>query len=149
VQAPPERPVREADLPSASSQPAPPAWEPPPPLPQSWPVEPSWGAPPPSMAPPSAPGPAEPAQGRVSGLAEAFSALLAAEQGEPLPSAQVASSLFEAFAPADDLVERVSRRVLERLSERAVRETVANIVSSVAERVVREEIDRIKTSLRK
>jgi CheY-like chemotaxis protein len=43
----------------------------------------------------------------------------------------------------DDLVERVSRRVLEQLTDGVVRETVATI----AERLIREEIERIKSSI--
>jgi hypothetical protein len=42
----------------------------------------------------------------------------------------------------------VTRRVLERLSDRVVRETAADIVSKIAERLIREEIDRIKASLK-
>ena len=38
--------------------------------------------------------------------------------------------------------------VLERLSDRVVRDTVAEIVSSIAERLVREEIERIKSSIK-
>ena len=37
--------------------------------------------------------------------------------------------------------------MLERLSDQVVRETVAEIVSRVAERLVREEIERIKAQL--
>ena len=42
----------------------------------------------------------------------------------------------------DDLVERVTRQVLERLSDRVVRDTVSDIVSRVSERLVRDEIER-------
>ncbi len=38
--------------------------------------------------------------------------------------------------------------MLERLSDRVVRETTAEIVSSIAERLVREEIDRIKAAIK-
>ena len=38
--------------------------------------------------------------------------------------------------------------MLEQMSDRTVRETVAGIVSQVAERLVREEIERIKSSHR-
>ena len=48
----------------------------------------------------------------------------------------------------DDLIERVTHDVLQRLSDRVVKETVADIVSSVAERMVRDEIDRIKANIR-
>jgi hypothetical protein len=43
-------------------------------------------------------------------------------------------------------VEEVARRVAERLGEAALREVVADVVSTVAERLVREEIARIKAS---
>ena len=43
----------------------------------------------------------------------------------------------------------MTRRVLDRLSDhRVVRETVADVVSSIAERLVREEIERIKSSIK-
>lgn len=72
-------------------------------------------------------------------LAQAFAALLAAEQGKvpapPPPSEQ---------ALRDDVIEEVTRRVVERLTDRVARDVVAD----VAERVVREEIDRIKARAR-
>lgn len=76
-------------------------------------------------------------------LADAFAALLAAEQG------RVASGVAgpSASAPpqvSDALVEEVTRRVLERLSSTLVRETVRDLVLQVAERLVREEIEKIK-----
>jgi len=79
-----------------------------------------------------------------SPLAETFAALFAAEQGtrpiDPTPTGH---------GPAiDDIVEQVSHRVLMQLHERVVRETVADLVSDIAERLVREEIERIKASLK-
>jgi CheY-like chemotaxis protein len=76
-----------------------------------------------------------------SGLADTFATLLAVEQGELPPSA---------LSPPDragdaELVDRVARRVVEQLGDRAVRELAAEIVSRTAERLVREEIERIKT----
>jgi CheY-like chemotaxis protein len=87
-----------------------------------------------------------------SGLADAFAALLAAEEqsasGAPpaLPWWQAPSS--DGPLDTDNLIERVTERVLERLSDRAVRESAADIVSRVAERLVREEIERIKSSIK-
>jgi len=46
------------------------------------------------------------------------------------------------------VVEQVTRLVLERLTDRAIRETVGDIVSRVAEQFVREEIAKIKSALR-
>jgi hypothetical protein len=78
-------------------------------------------------------------------LADAFAALLDAEQGEPAPAARPAWPAVARSGPAvtDDLVEQVSRRVLEQLTDRVVREAVAEI----AERLIREEIERIKSSI--
>jgi hypothetical protein len=83
-------------------------------------------------------------------LADAFAALLVAEQDEP---ASEAATLWRAgaapAAPIDDaVIEEVVRRVLERLSDEVVRETVGDIVSRVAEQLVRQEIERIKAQLR-
>jgi CheY-like chemotaxis protein len=95
-------------------------------------------------------------------LGDAFSALLAAEQGEPSaaglpPSAFSASVLVsEAAHPhqaspaapapviSEALLEAVVRKVLEQMSDRLVRELVGPRVLDVAERLVREEIGRLK-----
>jgi CheY-like chemotaxis protein len=76
-------------------------------------------------------------------IADAFNALLAAEQGEPGagpvrlgPSAQPPVT--------DELVDEVTRRVLERLAPAAVTAVVSKIVSEVSEQLVREEIARIR-----
>ena len=75
------------------------------------------------------------------GLADTFATLLAVEQGE-LP----ASALLPPPRSGDDeLVDRIARRVVEQLGDRAVRDLAADIVSRTAERLVREEIERIKT----
>jgi hypothetical protein len=42
----------------------------------------------------------------------------------------------------------VTRRVLERLSDTVFRDAVADIASKTAERLVREEIERIKASIK-
>ena len=77
-------------------------------------------------------------------LADAFTALLAAEQVSP---AAAVAPAWPAAAQSPDVVDEVTRRVLEQLSDRTIRETVAGIVSQVAERLVREEIERIKNSI--
>ena len=77
-------------------------------------------------------------------LADRFETMLAVEQGE-LP----ASALEPPATGADaELVDRVARRVVERLGDSAVRQLAAEIVSRTAERLVREEIDRIKAGIR-
>jgi hypothetical protein len=89
-------------------------------------------------------------------LADAFDAILAAEQHEPMPLAAPAWPGTTATAAharngdgalSEEAIEMIARRVLERLSDRVVRETVADLVSAVAERLVREEIERIKASI--
>jgi CheY-like chemotaxis protein len=85
-------------------------------------------------------------------LADAFADLLEAEQGEPQPRARPAWPSGAGAGPAvtDDLVDRVSRRVLEQLTDRAdraVRDAVNEKVAAIAERLIREEIERIKASI--
>lgn len=81
-------------------------------------------------------------------LTDAFSALLAAERRSgPVPQAMIAH-VPVASIPPDELVERVVRRVMDRLSETGLREAVAAIVSTTAERLVREEIERIKSNFK-
>ncbi len=89
----------------------------------------------------SVPPPQEPRTGPAISLAKKFATLLAVEQGE-LPA-----SALEPPVPANDdaLVDRIVRRVVEQMSDRAVRDLAAEIVSRTAERLVREEIDRIKS----
>jgi CheY-like chemotaxis protein len=97
-------------------------------------------------APPT-PGPA--AAAPLPPLADAFAAILAAEQKTPeSPAADWPATVTVGAAVTEDLVEQVARRVLERLSDRIVRETTAEIVSAVAERVVREEIEKLKRTIK-
>jgi CheY-like chemotaxis protein len=104
----------------------------------------------PSATPPLLPRPAAPSAApplaSLPPLADAFAALLAAEQGAPAPAWQVAR--VDGPAVTEDLVEQVTRRVLDRLSDRVVREMAADLVSATAERLIREEIERIKASLK-
>lgn len=78
-------------------------------------------------------------------LADAFAALLAAEQAAGRPIAAPVWPASSTAAVTDDLVEQLTARVLERLADRA---TVAETLASVAERLVREEIERIKASIK-
>ncbi len=85
----------------------------------------------------------------LSPLADAFAALLAAEQSAPpTGAARTWSQPFLVAIEPDQLVEQIARRVIERLSDRMVRETAAEIIATVAERVVLAEIDRIKSHIR-
>ncbi len=92
---------------------------------------------------------AHPAEGRNL-VADMFQALFAAEQGEaPMPVATYQPARAAATAPAmvtDSLVDEVTRRVVERLAPNTANELVGQIVSEVAERLIREEISRIKAA---
>jgi hypothetical protein len=108
----------------------------------------------PTRAEAPAPSRAEaPAPSRVEApaLADAFAALLAAEQGQSVrPGSREAASESSASGGAatqpgtsvvnDAQVEEIVRRVLARMTDQVVRQTVVPI----AERLVREEIDRVK-----
>jgi CheY-like chemotaxis protein len=79
-------------------------------------------------------------------LADAFAALLAAEQAAP-ESASHAGWPAPALVPSEALIEEITRRVLDRLSDTVVRAAATALVPAVAERLVREEIERIKASM--
>ena len=91
----------------------------------------------------------QPMEGRNL-VANMFAALFAAEQGEAVaPAVPYQAPPRPSGAPAtvtDNLVEEVTRRVVERLAPDAANELVAQIVSEVAERLIREEISRIKAA---
>lgn len=98
-------------------------------------------------AAPRPPASTAPAQGNV--IADAFNALLAIEQGERDASTfRVGASAAPAAPPrveiTDALVDDLTQRVLARLSPDAARDVVAELVSGIAERLVREEIERIR-----
>jgi CheY-like chemotaxis protein len=80
--------------------------------------------------------------------ADAFAATVAVETAEPVLPSSSSASAPTAPVITDDVIDRVSRRVIEQLSDRVVREAVAEAVSGIAERLVREEIDRIKASIK-
>ena len=100
----------------------------------------------PQVASPLPPAAASPSIPSAPLIADAFAALLAAEQGEPVPPAPAppAEPAASARAITEELIEEVVSRVLQRLGDRVVRETVTEMVSRIAERLVREEIERIK-----
>ncbi|HKE87522.1 MAG TPA: response regulator [Vicinamibacterales bacterium] len=79
-------------------------------------------------------------------IADVFSALFAAEQGE---SGSMPIRLARPAAPAvtEELIDEVTRRVVQRLASNAANDVVAQIVSEVTERLVREEIARIKSAV--
>jgi hypothetical protein len=110
---------------------------------------------PPDVTPTLAPGPAyvtAPASDSGSGrsmIAEAFSALFAAEQGEPGATPIRLGANGSAPVVTDAMVDDVAKRVIQRLalgSSEQMNGVVKQIVSEVAERLVREEIDRIRAA---
>ena len=129
----PTRPSPIRDTPPAAA-PAPPAGEAPPPATaRSQPIPVSVAADVPAAPVATSAGAAQVPQ--AASLAEAFAALLAAEHGQAIAAA--------ATRPADipqDTIDSIVARVLERVTSDAVRKTVAD----VAERLVRDEIARIK-----
>ncbi len=99
----------------------------------------------------AAPALAEPPAGADrSPVAQAFSALLAAERGDAAVPAGPPLWPPQGLSPQaiDDIVERVTREVIERMTDRSVREAVTDAVSRIAERLIREEIDRIKATIK-
>jgi CheY-like chemotaxis protein len=93
--------------------------------------------------------PAPRARAELPPLADAFAALLAAEAHEGAAASPIwPATLPTAAAVNEQMIEEVTRRVLDRLSDRVLRETVADIVSKVAEQRVREEIERIKAAIK-
>ena len=99
---------------------------------------------PPSFAPSGYTAPPRHERPALPALAEAFAALLAAEQDTSAPAA----ALWQTPPTvSDEVVERVVERVLQRLSDQVVRETVTELVSTLAERLIRDEIERLKSSI--
>jgi len=86
--------------------------------------------------PASAAAPPPPAPTKVS-LANAFSALLAAEQSRPAAAVSVAPPEIPT-----EVIEEAVRRILDRMTG----ETVRQVVLETAERLIREEIERIKAN---
>ena len=91
---------------------------------------------------------ADPMDGRNL-VADMFAALFAVEQGETVAAAAPIPAAARVNTPVtvtDTLVDEVTRRVVERLSPEAANDLVAQIVSEVAERLIREEIARIRAA---
>ena len=89
---------------------------------------------------------ATPAAGR-SIVADAFSALFAIEQGEPGVVPIRLGGNGSAPAITEPMIDDVARRVIQKLalgSSDQMQTLVRDVVSAVAERLVREEIDRIR-----
>ena len=82
-------------------------------------------------------------------IADVFSALFAVEQGEPDATPLRLASPQPTPVITDELVDEIARRVLQRLAPNAARDVVRQVVSEVAERLIREEIARIKSAVDK
>lgn len=78
-------------------------------------------------------------------VADAFSALLAVEEGEPNAAPVLIPSGFKGPVVTPALVDQIAQRVAERLSPDAARDLVRDVVAEVAERLVREEIERLRS----
>ena len=114
-------------------------------------------APPPAAPSPAAPPPADPDGLRLSKpdppprvppanpggsvLAQAFATFLAVEQGAAPPAPPAADSGAAGPRPevTDALLDELAERVAARLTETVLRDTVAEVVSRIAGRLVREE----------
>jgi CheY-like chemotaxis protein len=98
----------------------------------------------PSIPPPPAPAPNPP-------VAPPPPVAKSAHTTTSNPFATLSAAKAEAAAKAatpvitEEVIEEVVSRVLQRMTDRVVRETVAEIVSQTAERLVQEEIERIKS----
>ena len=77
-------------------------------------------------------------------IADAFSALIALEQGEPGAKPVRLTTEPAQTVVTEALVDEVARRVIDRLASDTAREVVVQVVSEIAERLVREEIARIR-----
>lgn len=88
----------------------------------------------------AAAGRSDPAAPRPS-LADTFAAILAAERGEA-PAPSLATSDVN-----DALIDAVAERVARRLTDAVLREVVSKHVLDVAERLVTDEIEKIKAGL--
>ena len=81
-------------------------------------------------------------------LASAFSAILAEERGEGPASVGPAAATLSGGGIPDAVIEEIARRVVARLTDKVLREEVTARVLEVAERLISEEIERIKAGTR-
>ena len=99
-------------------------------------------SPPKAASPPAGPAAPPPPSGggrRGVTMADAFTALLALEQGRA-----AAAPGGEWSATLSEIIDEISRRVAEQVTDRVIRELAPEIVVRVAERVVREEMARLR-----
>ena len=88
----------------------------------------------------------------LSALVDALEALRRRTPGEAAPTPSAGDSPIAAapiaepeFELSDTTIDEITRRVLERLAPGAVRPVVTDVITRVAERLLREEIARLKT----
>jgi hypothetical protein len=74
-------------------------------------------------------------------IADAFAAFFAEEQGETPPT--VVDGTYEL---GEQTIDRIAARVAERLTRGLLGEQVTRVVTDVSERLVRDEIDRIRAA---
>jgi CheY-like chemotaxis protein len=141
--APAAKKIPVATAPAAAPSPPPEAAAPAPPVPAPAAQQPAAA---PAAAPPAAPAPAAAPAPLPASLVDAFAALLAAEQkialtpsAAPSPSVQSPADTPGAMPITDEIIDEISSRVLARLSAEA-----RPSILDVAERLVRDEIERIK-----
>lgn len=97
----------------------------------------------------AAPAAATPGTAPPLPLADAFAALLAAEEAGFVPAgAAPAATGAPASVDVDRLADQVAERVLARLTDHALRDRVADVVATTAERLIREEIEQIKRNIK-
>jgi CheY-like chemotaxis protein len=102
-------------------------------------------APEPAPAPPGAPPPAPSFDLDLHTAADAFDALLTVDgQVREEEQAKEEQAKEEQAVVTEALIDAVATRVIERLAPNGVTELVSRVISDVAERLVREEIDRIR-----
>ena len=136
VAKPREEERKTPEPPASRPSPPPPVWSGPAPEPEPQSAPPPLASEIPTIAPEQSPLAQAPA------LADAFTALLAAEQKIGVPAAPLrpGSEPGERTAIDDRLIDEIVERVIAKLGSDAVRATVLE----VAERLVREEIEQIK-----
>ncbi len=110
-------------------------------------------------------GPLAPSSVAPSSVADDFAALLAFETGDPIPQRvpppAPAAVTVQAVAPeiTDEMLDQIAQRVADRLNggtlgadlrqamTATIRETVRSVVSDTSERLVRDEIARVKARI--
>ena len=111
-------------------------------------------APPPAPAAPPKPAPVM--AGAPAPVADQFAAMLAHEQGDPHAHSAPVPVVVPTPEITDAMLDQIAERVAEKLGTRlmadmrdsmsgAIRDTVRSVVSETSEKLVRDEIERIKS----